>query len=519
MLAVGSFTFMPRVAMGEVSEPIIITGDGVSNPVTLTLAQIQAMPQYRHKYSTINTWPTKKMYLGEGIKLRDLLALAGIKENARLINFISSDGYTVTLTVKELLEDKRYYFPYLMDNNPSDGSVPGSAANAQEVEPILALISTENSDNPADMNDMDALLLMCGQRAVTEQTNNIFLKYVSKIEVLTTTPEKWDNPKASAGSGDVPAGTLIELSNKHNDADKIYYTTDGSTPNVNSPMFNWSAKRWWSLRPDSLSSINKPIEIKEGTVVKAITIGPGKADSDVVTFTYHIGSPNQSQLPGGPPTGVTLDENLVSRKVGSIVELTATVGPDNAIDTRVTWTSSDTRVATVDNYGLVTVVGPGTAVITVKTVIGGFSDACTVTGTNENAAGKSESNEDTGPGATELSQGDKAYLAAEETANAGSTIGDKVPDASSELPPPQANWQYLIAREEAQASQSANTSISDLQPEQQPGQVFEVSADTAPLQLQKEYDNLSIYTAIIFIVLFLSGAGRKYREYTKEVTS
>lgn len=518
MLVAGSFSLMTRVAVAEVTEPLVITGDGVSNPITLTLAQIQAMPQYQHRYSTINTWPTKKIYLGEGIKLRDLLALAEINENARLISFTSADGYVVTLTVKELLQDKRYYFPHLMDNDASDGSVPGSPNDAEEVEPILALVSTEGGSNPADMNDMDALLLMCGQRAVTEQTNNIFLKYVSKIEVMTTTPEKWDNPQASNGSGEVPAGTLIELSNKHNDADKIYYTTDGSTPTVNSPMFNWSAKRWWSLRPDSLSTINKAIEIKAGTVIKAITIGPGKADSEVVTFTYQIGTPDQTQSPGGPPTGVALEENLVSRKVGSIVELTATVGPDNAVDTRVTWSSSDTRVATVDNYGLVTVVGPGTAVITVKTVVGGFTDVCMVTGTNETAGGKSEADKGTDSDENKLSQADQAYLATEETANPGSTNGEQVPAAPAEPQLPQANWQYLITREAA-AAKSANNPMADLQPEPQSGQVFEMSADTAPLQLQEEYNQLSIYTAIIFIVLFLSGAGRKYREYTKEVTS
>jgi len=44
------------------------------------------------------------------------------------------------------------------------------------------------------------------------------------------------------------------------------------------------------------------------------------------------------------------------------------VEPFNAVNKKVTWHSSDTSVATVDTRGLVTVVGPGTAVVTVETV-------------------------------------------------------------------------------------------------------------------------------------------------------
>lgn len=154
------------------------------------------------------------------------------------------------------------------------------------MEPILALVSAEGSDEPAAMNDRDALLLILGQRAVTEQTNNLFLKYVSKIEVLTIPPETWDKPKANIPSGTVlPVGTEIELSNKNNNEDKIYYTTDGSTPTINSPMFNWSASRWWDQRGD-VKGVNKAIEVEKDTIIKMITIGPGKLDSEVVTFKF-----------------------------------------------------------------------------------------------------------------------------------------------------------------------------------------------------------------------------------------
>lgn len=547
---------VPGVSFAEKSDSIAITGDGITTPVTLTLAQLQAMEQYQHVYSVINTWPTKKWYVAEGIKLRDLFSLAGIKEEATLVKFISNDGFEVTLTVQELLKDKRYYFPHFMDNHPTDGTIPGSPADAEEVEPILALVSAEDSNNPDNMNDRDALLLVTGQRVVSEQTNSLFLKYVNKIEVLTTPPQKWDNPKADIDSGEVPAGAQVKLSNKRNDVDKIYYTTDGSTPDLNSPMFNKSSSRWWPLRPDDLASVNQPIQIDKDTVIKAITIGPGKLNSDVVTFTYKADfsgrAAAQAGLPGGPPTAVTLDQNSVSLDIGSTVELAATVGPGNAIDKGVIWSSSDTSVATVDNSGLVTVVGPGTAVITVRTVVGNITAACVVNGPDQaqdgngqiaaaNGAGpqapeaQEEESESPVPEPAELSLAE-TELAAEEPDKSGEAQEQPVPltpetveqapaetDLAAEEPksadepePPVENGQYL-AEKEALAG-STTPKVSSETADSQPVQVFEMLIDGAPAEMPLEQKILDIYAAGALIILFLFGAGRKYMEYTREAT-
>lgn len=83
-------------------------------------------------------------------------------------------------------------------------------------------------------------------------------------------------------------------------------------------------------------------------------------------------------------TGVSLDQSTASVGVGSTVTLAATVSPSNATNKTVTWSSSNTDVATVSN-GLVTGVAAGTATITVRTVDGGFTDSCTVTVTGGGA--------------------------------------------------------------------------------------------------------------------------------------
>ncbi len=504
----------PRAAFAEQSDTIEITGDGVATPVTLTPAQLQAMEQYQHVYSVINTWPTKKWYVAKGVKLRDLFALAGIKEDAKLLKFLSNDGFETTLTVQELLTDERYYFQHLMENHASDGSIPGSSADAKEVEPILALSSAEDSSDPADMNDRDALLLVIGQRVVTDQTNPIFLKYVNKIEVLTTPPPKWDNPKADLESGEAPAGALVKLSNRHNDVDKVYYTTDGSTPTLNSPVFNKSSSRWWPLRPDDLDSVNQPIQINKDTIIKAITIGPGKLDSDVVTFTYKADfsgrAAAQAKLPGGPPTGVTLDQDTVNLKIGSSYELMAAVGPGNAIDKSVTWSSSDTSVATVDNNGLVTIVGPGTAVITVKTVVGNITASCVVNGPKQDAGGQSAA-----PANPPAPEPDEQALTEMDMATADLKSAEGVREAPAKPEAPVENGQYLREKE---AAGSTTANISSEQTGSQLAQVFAMSVDAGPAQLQLEQSNFDIYTAGVFLFLFLFGASRRYMEYAREVT-
>lgn len=78
-------------------------------------------------------------------------------------------------------------------------------------------------------------------------------------------------------------------------------------------------------------------------------------------------------------TGVTIDETL-SVNIGQTKTPSYTVNPAEATNKTVSFTSSDTSVATVNaTTGAVTGVSKGTATITVKTVDGNFTDTCTVT--------------------------------------------------------------------------------------------------------------------------------------------
>ena len=78
-------------------------------------------------------------------------------------------------------------------------------------------------------------------------------------------------------------------------------------------------------------------------------------------------------------TGVTIDETL-SVNIGQTKTPSFTVAPAEATNKTVSFTSNNPDVATVNaTTGAVTGVSKGTAVITVKTADGNFTDTCTVT--------------------------------------------------------------------------------------------------------------------------------------------
>jgi formylglycine-generating enzyme required for sulfatase activity len=90
----------------------------------------------------------------------------------------------------------------------------------------------------------------------------------------------------------------------------------------------------------------------------------------------------QVDTSGGNVTSVTLNKNTVSLTVGSSETLTATITPANAANKNVTWSSSNTTIASVNN-GIVTAVAVGTATITVKTADGNKTAQCTVNVTTQ----------------------------------------------------------------------------------------------------------------------------------------
>ncbi len=102
--------------------------------------------------------------------------------------------------------------------------------------------------------------------------------------------------------------------------------------------------------------------------------------------------PGRSNPVNNPPlvpvTGVSVSPTSGTLSIGQTLGLTETVSPSNATNKTVTWSSSNTGVATVDTNGMVTAIASGTANVTVTTQDGSFPASASITVNNSNPPGQ-----------------------------------------------------------------------------------------------------------------------------------
>jgi len=252
------FTLPTARAEGET---LTISGDGVAGELVFIRDELEKMSVEKHIYSVVNNFPTERVDYAAGVPLLALLELAGLKDTARTMTFTSTDGYSRTFTVKELLEP-RYYFP-------AEG----------EKTAVPAMICLDVGSSGFEDLETTNLRLIMGQRAPGEQNNPWFVRFLSTIEVSTEEPEKW--PAVTFHRTVGSDGVTLQLQHANLESVKIYYTTDGSAPTVESKMYNISASHF---QPQ----LNQPLLISSTTVVRAIAIGAGRVDSAVSSITITL---------------------------------------------------------------------------------------------------------------------------------------------------------------------------------------------------------------------------------------
>jgi uncharacterized protein YjdB len=110
----------------------------------------------------------------------------------------------------------------------------------------------------------------------------------------------------------------------------------------------------WTVHvdPNSTTTFTLAVKNNPGTL--------GTTTSKVIT----VAAPSSSQVVN--VTGVSVSPSTLAMAVGGPTQkLTATVSPTNATNRLVTWTTSNSTIATVDINGVVTAKATGTATITV----------------------------------------------------------------------------------------------------------------------------------------------------------
>ena len=132
------------------------------------------------------------------------------------------------------------------------------------------------------------------------------------------------------------------------------------------------AVKWISSAPDvaSVDQTGKITALKPGITTITVETEDGRytATCNVTVIDSSIVS----------VTGVKLSATVAELTIGNSKQLTAAISPTNATNKGVTWSSSNTNVASVSSSGVVVAKGEGTATITVKTDDGGYTAACTI---------------------------------------------------------------------------------------------------------------------------------------------
>ena len=281
------------------------------------------------------------------------------------------DGDTLTLKWWQYAEADTY-----KEKNAegllADGSVSGRNGAPQTISFITSgktgtfFIPSDAQDGDtihviAEVSDSGAHNLTRYQRVVVtvHGTNEVGIRVPDSVSNVWSSEDK-----TFYGTGTTYRQTFVAT----------YNGTDLPTGNPNTTTRPRSA---------SFSSSNTAV----ATVTTAGVITPVAAGYTTITATVAYVSgpsivstmmirvvPRVTNIALAAPVGV--DTNNIGFVGGSTVALTATVTPDNASTQAVTWTSSDTNIATVSNSGVVTQVAPGTVTVTATA-----TDGSGVTGT------------------------------------------------------------------------------------------------------------------------------------------
>ena len=135
-----------------------------------------------------------------------------------------------------------------------------------------------------------------------------------------------------------------------------------------------STKITWTTSSKYIATVTdgKVTGVSQGTATITAKASNGMTATCTITVT-------------NPITSISLNQSSISIKVGDSKTLTAYITPTSTTDDKtITWTSSDTKIATVSN-GKVTGVSAGEATITAKSV-NGKTTTCKVTVTTSEVA-------------------------------------------------------------------------------------------------------------------------------------
>ena len=184
-------------------------------------------------------------------------------------------------------------------------------------------------------------------------------------------------------------GVTVEITNNTN------VTFDELTLAIDSDAFMLDKTKLEQLKSGESRTVK--VKLKNGkaagtyTTQLTVTVSSGEIDPKNATINRTV----KNAVIKVTGINVNLDKNAIELADGqsATVKATATVLPENATNKQVTWTTSDSKIATVNPNGVVTVLSEGTVDIIAKA-----ADGSNITGKATLTVTKSKTEEKPDPG-------------------------------------------------------------------------------------------------------------------------
>jgi len=275
----------------------------------------------------------------------------------------SAEGETQTILVKSLeLNHTKAVFTLKQGKDMPAFSLSAKVKPSNATAPQLSYVSSDEAVATVDQNGF-VTCVGFGQAVITVSTND----GSQKSQRCTVTVKKTAVTRINLGSGSYTISVGAE--------EALGKTIQLFAEIAPKDAFDRSLS--WASSDESVATVDDTglvTSVNYGTATITARANDGSLKSASCTVRveklciHSIDFKNKSETLAADANGT----------LGKKLQLSASVSPQNAFDTSLLWSSSDESVVTVDNNGLVTSMGYGTAVITVTAADGGISNSCLV---------------------------------------------------------------------------------------------------------------------------------------------
>ena len=346
---------------------------------------------------------------------------------------ITASSNTAEVTVGETvdLSEKLTVAPVNASNATISWSSSNAAVASVDAKGVVTGVATNSTDDATAV-----ITAICANAPEATRTAQITVTVKKSAGIVNKPTFKVDGVAPAASPAPYDKAVTVTATTTTADA-KLYYTTDGSSPNQNSAEMPAEGIKVSKTTKIRVAAIKAGLDTAYNTLDVTISIVPTKvtiptqtmsigqkvtvtpvfepvdatykkiewsipvadraiADVDAngvvtakkagtVTLTATVTKDDNSTIPGTglvivnnePVTRVTVTPQTATKKVGEALNLAATIEPSTVQGATITWTSSDNDIATVNASGAVTAKKAGTVTITAS--CGAVSGTCTLT--------------------------------------------------------------------------------------------------------------------------------------------